>query len=100
MNCGIILLFLLLFNRDGRIGGDTGCGCEPDPPCRPREREGERNRERDCDCGKDRDRGRDRDCGRDRDTERDGCPCGGESRFEPRFDSRPFPDTGCGCNDK
>lgn len=93
MNCWIIPLLLLCFNRNGRSGcADTGCGCEPiappKPPCRPRERE--------CD----RDRDRDRDCGRDRDNDRDGCPCNNESRFEPRFDARPFSNSGCGCDDK
>ena len=88
MNCSIILLFLLFCGRNGcGCGRDTGCGCEEPkpvpPPCRPRERE----------CG------RERDCGRDREPERD-CSCGNDSRFEPRFEPRPFSDTGCGCNDK
>ncbi len=110
MNCWIIPLLLLCFSRSGCA--DTGCGCEPiappKPPCRPREREcdRDRDRDRDCDCGRDRDRDRDcgrdrdRDCGRDRDNDRDGCPCNNESRFEPRFDARPFSNSGCGCDDK
>jgi len=87
MNCGIILLFLLLCNQNGRSGcNDAGCGCDrPTPPCRPRE----------ADCGCERERGR--ECGRDRDNDRDGCPGNNESRFEPRFEPRPFSDTGCGC---
>lgn len=86
MNCGIILLFLLCFNQNGRVGCNTGCGCDKPtpPPCRPRERE------RECGC----------ESGRDRDNGRDGCPCNNDSRFEPRFESRPFSDVGCGCNDK
>ncbi|MDE6389199.1 MAG: hypothetical protein K2L82_15485 [Lachnospiraceae bacterium] len=99
MNCWIIPLLLLFWNQNGRGGcADSGCGCEPieppQPPCRPRERECDRNR--DCDCGRDRDR----DCGRDRDNDRDGCPCNNDSRFEPRFDARPFNNSGCGCDDK
>ncbi|MBD5448685.1 MAG: hypothetical protein HDR28_00700 [Lachnospiraceae bacterium] len=95
MNSWIILLFLLFWNQNGRNGiGDSGCGCEPvEPPCRPRERE--REGERDCD----RDCGRDRDRGRERDADRDSCPCNNDSRFEPRFDSRPFGNSGCGCDD-
>lgn len=99
MNCWIIPLLLLCWNQNGRGGcADSSCGCEPieppKPPCRPRERECDRDR--DCDCGRDRDR----DCGRDRDNDRDGCPCNNDSRFEPRFDARPFNNSGCGCDDK
>lgn len=91
MNSWIILLFLLFANRNGRDIDEPGCGCRPvDPPtssCRPRERE--RERERDCECG------------REREAERDTCPCNNnESRFEPRFDARPFNNSGCGCDDK
>ena len=91
MNCGIILLFLLFFNQRGCAGSDeSGCGCEkPAPsPCRPEENE--------CGCGRERER----ECGRERDTDRDGCTCNNDSRFEPRFESRPFSDAGCGCKDK
>ena len=84
MNCGIILLFLLFFNQHGRT---SGCGCgNSNPPCRSgqngRGREGEMRRER------------------ERDNDRDGgCPCNNDARFEPRFEPRPFSETGCGCND-
>ncbi len=93
MNCWIILLFLCCCNRNGREGiGEPGCGCEPiappKPPCRPRERERDCPRERDCDCR--------REC----EAERESCPCGNESRFEPRFEARPFGNQGCGCDDK
>lgn len=118
MNCWIILWFLLCGNQNGRGVCDPGCGCEPveppKPPCRPRERECDRDRNRDCDCNRDRDCGRDRDCDRDRDRdcnrnrdcdcdrapERESCPCNNDSRFEPRFDARPFGNAGCGCDDK
>lgn len=92
MNCWIIPLLLLCWNQNGRGGcGEPGCGCEPvEPPCRPRERECDRGRDRDRDCER----------GRDRDNDRDGCPCNNnDSRFEPRFDSRPFNNSGCGCDD-
>ncbi len=92
MNCWIIPLLLLGWNQNGRCGnGNSECRPvePPKPPCRPRERECDRDRE--CDC----------DCGRDRDDDRDGCPCNNnESRFEPRFDSRPFNNSGCGCDDR
>lgn len=102
MNCWIIPLLLLCCNQSGRGGCmDSGCGCEPveppKPPCRPRERDCDR----DCDCDRNRDCGRDRDCDRDRDDDRDGCACKhNDSRFEPRFDARPFNNSGCGCDDK
>lgn len=101
MNCWIILLFLLFWNQNGRNGiDDSGCGCEPvDPPCRPRERERECERARDCDCDRDRDRDCDRGRERERGSERDNCPCNNDSRFEPRFDARPFGNSGCGCDD-
>lgn len=91
MNCGIIVLFLLLFGQNGCgrcAQPEPECGCErpTPPPCRPRERECECERERECDRG--------------RDNERDGCPCNNNSRFEPRFEPRPFSDAGRGCNDK
>ena len=92
MNCWIILWFLLCGNQNGRGVCDPGCGCEPveppKPPCRPRERECDRDRNRDCDCN------------RDRAPERESCPCNNDSRFEPRFDARPFGNAGCGCDDK
>ena len=91
MNLGVILLFLLLGNGNGRTGDNTGCGCDrPNqiPPLRPREREG----------GFERDR--ERDFGREREMERDSCPCNNnDSRFEPRFEPGPFPEPGCGCSD-
>lgn len=100
MNCSIVLLFLLFFGQNGRCGcGDAGGGCEaPVPPCRPRESECgcERERERECGC----ERERERECGCERDNDRDGCPRNNGSRFEPRFEPRPFSDAGCGCNDK
>lgn len=90
----IIPLLLLSWCQNGRGGcGNSGCGFEPvDPPCRPRERECDRDRERDRECGRNRDN--------DRDNDRDGCPCNNnDSRFEPRFDARPFNNSGCGCDD-
>ena len=74
MNCGWLIL-LLLFS--GQNTGRTGCGCEeparPNPPCaRPEPH-----------------------CGR---QEQESCPCE-DSRFEPRFEQRPFSGNGstCGC---
>lgn len=118
MNSWIILLFLLFANQNGCGScGDSGCGCDkPEPPCCPGNRSRDRdcdrdcdcdrnrNRDRDCDCDRDRDcdRGRDRDCdcGRERNNDRDSCGCNNESRFEQRFDARPFNNSGCGCDDK
>lgn len=100
MNTWIILLFLLSCcsdcgcngSRQGR-GGDcrSDRDCDRDRDCDDR-RDRDCGRDRDCDCGRDRDR--DCDCGRDRD---DDCDRNG-SRFEPRFDTRPFGDReNCGC---
>lgn len=75
MNCCWILLLLFLCGQNGNgisNQADSGCGCDVDPP-RP-------------------------SC-RNRDPEP--CPCD-ESRFEPRFDARPFSGNGatCGCEEK
>lgn len=91
MNAWIILLFLLARNNSGSCGCDGGFGRDRDCGC-----DGDSGRDRDCDC--DRDRGRDR--GRDRDGD---CDNNG-SRFEPRFDARPFGDRDrdretCGCEE-
>ena len=97
------IILLILFCCNSRCGCDSvfdrdrdgDCGCDNN-----RRRGGER----DCDNdrGRDRDRDRDSDRGRDRrDSDRD-CDCD-DSRFEPRFDARPFSnrdrDT-CGCEEK
>ena len=77
MNAWIILLLLLAGNNGG-----SGCGCSS--------RSDGMNR-RGGDCGCDRDSERD---GRERDRDCDG------SRFEPRFDARPFNDREtCGCEE-
>lgn len=75
MSAWIILLFLLL--------GNSGCGCPQ------REDSCPHDDDRDCGCGRDRDfHDDDRDCDRN------------ESRFEPRFDARPFSDREtCGCEE-
>ncbi|MCM1143583.1 MAG: hypothetical protein NC318_04885 [Blautia sp.] len=82
MNAWIILLFLLM-NRSGGCNTDNGCDREPD--CgRGRNQDFGGSRERDCD--------RDRDCDCD-DRDR-------ESRFEPRFEARPFVGREtCGCEE-
>lgn len=84
MNTWILLLLLLSCSN--------GCGCGQDDSCRDagdcgrgRERSGGSGRDRDCDCGHDHDH----DCNRD------------DSRFEPRFDARPFGGgETCGCEEK
>lgn len=74
--CWLILLLLFCDGNNGR----SGCGCEeparPKPPCaRPEP-----------------------PCGR---PEPEPCPCE-DSRFEPRFDQRPFSGNGatCGCENE
>ena len=78
MNCCIILLLLFFC-------GQNGLNCRNDNDC-----------DRDCD------RDRDRNCGesrRSRESDNDSCPCN-ESRFEPRFESRPFGGgSTCGCEE-
>lgn len=91
MNTWILLLLLL--------SGSNGCGGR-DVSCRD-EKDNGRGRECGGGSGRDRDRDRDRehDCGCDRDRERD-CD-GNDSRFEPRFDARPFGGgETCGCEEK
>ncbi|MCM1174021.1 MAG: hypothetical protein NC341_03100 [Blautia sp.] len=83
MNTWVLLLLLLCCSGGGNASqndsvGNTGnCG-----------RDGER-------------RGRDRDCGCDRNNDYgNGCD-GNESRFEPRFEARPFGSgETCGCEEK
>lgn len=81
MNAWIILLFLLMGNR----GSD--CGCQ--------RAQNSCNDNNDCGCGRERSRN---NGGRNRDND---CGCD-DSRFEPRFDSRPFRDNRetCGCEEK
>lgn len=73
-NCCLIILLLLFCGQNG-MRGTSGCGCEeqPKPPCRRPEPP----------------------CGR---QEPEPCGCD-DSRFEPRFDQRPFSGNGatCGC---
>ena len=83
MNCCWLILLLLCCggNGNGLCGQNgNGCGCEepvrPKPPCR----------------------GPEPPCGR---PEPESCPCE-DSRFEPRFEQRPFSGNGstCGCENE
>lgn len=108
MNSWLILLFLLIGNQNGRSNnGDSGCGCESDRP-QTRSFPGERDWNNSSDCGCDNDYGRgnnrnydnDNDCGRGRGRDADGdYGCNNESRFDPRFNSGSYDNSGCGCND-
>lgn len=73
-NCCLIILLLLFCGQNG-ICGQSGCGCDEQqtPPCRRPEPP----------------------CGR---PEPEPCGCD-DSRFEPRFEQRPFSGNGstCGC---
>ncbi|MBP3476576.1 MAG: hypothetical protein J6K48_09690 [Lachnospiraceae bacterium] len=70
MNCCIILLLLLFCNQNG-------FGCHND---------------NDCGCEKVEPR-----CPRE--SDKDSCSCN-DSRFEPRFESRPFGGSTCGCEEQ
>ena len=74
-NCCLIILLLLFCGQNGNRIGQSGCGCdEPkNTPCRRPEPP----------------------CGR---QEPEPCGCD-DSRFEPRFEQRPFSGNGstCGC---
>ncbi|MDE7016175.1 MAG: hypothetical protein K2P65_01190 [Lachnospiraceae bacterium] len=87
MNTWIILLFLLCCNP-------SGCGCS--------QNNGMNRRCRDFGCDNDFDRDRDRGRGRGCDCDHDhdhGHDCK-DSKFEPRFDARPFSDREtCGCEE-
>lgn len=73
MSAWVILLFLL-------CGGNTSCGCSRN--------DGMNRRSRDCGCDRDSGFDKDRDCDYN------------ESRFEPRFDARPFSEREtCGCEE-
>lgn len=86
--CWLILLLLFCGQNGGGFFGGCGCGCEepvrpPKPPCaRP-----------------------DPPCARPEPVcvrpEPDSCPCE-DSRFEPRFEQRPFSGNGstCGCENE
>lgn len=77
MNCCWIILLLLFCGQNGNVlngGGNRNCGCkEPDRPAGPSRRM----------------------------PEPEPCPCeeSRDSRFEPRFEARPFNNNGttCGC---
>ena len=81
MNCCWLILLLLFC---GGNNGRSGCGCEeparPKPPCARPEPP----------CGR-----QESSCGR---PEPEPCGCE-DSRFEPRFEQRPFGGNGstCGC---
>lgn len=83
--CWLILLLLFCGGNNGRSG--CGCGCEepvrPKPPCARPEPP----------CGRP-----EPPCGR---LEPEPCHCE-DSRFEPRFDQRPFSGNGstCGCENE
>lgn len=84
MNTWILLLLLL--------GGSNCCDTRQNDSCRDAG-----------DCGRGRERGgRDRDCDCDHDHDHHGHDCDGmDSRFEPRFDARPFGGgETCGCEEK
>lgn len=97
MNTWLILLFLLLGNQGGgRSDASSGCGCA-DNGCgqtgfrtggnAPGSGRNRGNNGNDCGCARERDN----DCGCD----------GAESRFEPRFDARPFNNNqDCGCDNQ
>lgn len=67
-----IILFLLLFCNSNGFGGrnNNECGCD-----NADSRRGERE------------------------SDKDSCSCN-ESRFEPRFESRPFGGSTCGCEEQ
>ena len=111
MNSWIILLFLLLGNRNGRDNNDDyGCSRGSNGP-QTRNFPGERNWNGDpddeCGCDGDNNRGRNRDFDRNGDFNRgrnfdddEDCGCNNESRFEARFDSRSYDNSGCGCDNQ
>ena len=82
-NCCLIILLLLFCGQNGSRMGQSGCGCEeparPKPPCARSESP----------CRPEP------PCGR---PDPEPCPCE-DSRFEPRFEQRPFGGNGstCGC---
>lgn len=103
MNSWLILLLLLSCNRNGRgYSRDYDCGCDQGDFRRfPGGRDWERDSNNDCerDSGRGRNRDNDGDCDCDDDRDSRGFN-NNESRFEPRFDGRPFNNSECGCNNQ
>lgn len=98
MNTWILLLLLCCCDGFGSQRNGSCGNNRPDMDC-----DCGNIRDRDCDCDRDRDcdrgNGRDRDCDCDRDRGRDRNCDGNDSRFEPRFDARPFGGgDNCGCD--
>lgn len=97
MNCCWIILLLLFCgqNRNGIFGrnGNGGCDRNENDGCGRNGNDGRNG----CGCDESaRSRARsESSCGRD---EQESCPCE-DSRFEPRFEQRPFSGNGstCGC---
>lgn len=107
MNSWLILLLLLFGNQNGcSNNGDSDCGYDSDRMqggYRSSERswDGDRNGNFEREYG----RGRNLDNNFDGDDDDDSCGCNNnnnnnESRFEPRFDSRPFNNSDCGCDNQ
>jgi hypothetical protein len=72
MNSCIILFLLLFCGQNNGFGlNGNGCGGSEQPPRPPR---------------------------RPREQEQESCPCN-DSGFEPRFESRPFGGSTCGCEE-
>lgn len=105
MNSWLILLLLLFGNQNGcnnNDDSDCGYGSDRAQGCnRSAERgwDGDRNGNFEREYG----RGRNPDNDFDGDDDDDSCGCSNnsnESRFEPRFDSRPFSNSDCGCDNQ
>lgn len=75
--CCLLILLLLFCGQNGNVIGRPGCGCDceepPEPPCRRPEPPCKRPEPEPCGCD--------------------------DSRFEPRFEQRPYNGNGstCGC---
>ena len=104
MNSWLILLLLLFGNQNGCCkNGNSDCGHDSD-----RMQGGYRLSEKGWDGDRngnfEREYGRgSRDNDFDRGGDDDSCGCNNnnnESRFEPRFDSRPFSNSDCGCDNQ
>ena len=103
MNSWLILLLLLFGTQNGCNNcGDSDCGYDSDR-AQGRYRSSQRGWDGDRNGDFEREYGRGRNRDNDRDDDDDSCGCNNnnnESRFEPRFDARPFSNSDCGCDNQ
>lgn len=103
MNSWLILLLLLFGNQNGCNNYDDSDYCYDSDRAQGRHRSSEKGWDGDRNGDFEREYGHGRNRNDDRDDDDDSCGCNNnnnESRFEPRFDARPFSNSDCGCDNQ